>query len=235
MLRKEPIITFICSETKALEEGVTPKELCDKYHKLHCEIYKWFNLDFDYFGQTSTDSQTRIAQDIFKRIHERGYTLEKTVEQLYCSKCDRFLSDRFVEGTCPKCKYNDARGDQCDNCTSLLNPTELIDPRCKVCSSKPELRQSEHIYIDLPKLEPQLQEFLDNAWEKNEWTPNCVAVTNSWIKGGLQSRAITRDLKWGTPVPLEKFKDKVFYVWFDAPIGYISITAEYAPNDWEKW
>ncbi|XP_033115540.1 methionine--tRNA ligase, cytoplasmic-like [Anneissia japonica] len=222
------------TETKALEEKLTPKQICDKYFKLHYEIYEWFNIGFDYFGRTTTVKQTEIAQDIFWRLHKRNFLLEDTVEQLLCETCNRYLADRFVEGTCPLCNYEDARGDQCDKCGKLINATELKKPRCKVCSNSPVIRSSKHLFLDLPKLQPTLEKFLNKSTSEGDWTHNAKLITNSWVRDGLKPRCITRDLKWGTPVPLEGFKDKVFYVWFDAPIGYPSITANYT-DDWQKW
>eukprot|EP00003_Mantamonas_plastica_P018458 TRINITY_DN3020_c0_g1_i1.p1 TRINITY_DN3020_c0_g1~~TRINITY_DN3020_c0_g1_i1.p1 ORF type:complete len:662 (-),score=232.27 TRINITY_DN3020_c0_g1_i1:857-2842(-) len=220
------------TETRALKEGVTPRELCDKYSAIHDQIYRWFDIDFDYFGRTTTDKQTEIAQDIFLKVKENEYLIRDTVKQLYCEKCQTFLADRFVEGTCPHCKYEDARGDQCDKCGKLLNPIELIEPRCKTDGTSPIVKVSEHLFLDLPKLEPQLTEWIEQS--RPGWTDNAVGINKSWLKMGLEKRCITRDLKWGTPVPMDDFRDKVFYVWFDAPIGYLSITANYT-EDWEQW
>jgi len=222
------------SETRALQEGCTPRELCDRYHKIHDEIYKWFNISFDYFGRTSTEKQTEIVQHIFNLVDRNGYITEKEIEQLYCPKCGRFLADRFVEGTCPHCGSEGARGDQCDKCQTLLDPTELIEPHCSVCGSTPVLKKTKHLYIDLPKALPLLKAWIDKASVDGFWAKNAVQVTNSWIRDGLKERCITRDLKWGIPVPKEGFEDKVFYVWFDAPIGYISITANHT-DDWKRW
>ncbi|XP_041459486.1 methionine--tRNA ligase, cytoplasmic-like [Lytechinus variegatus] len=222
------------TETKALEEGMTPQQICDKYHALHRDIYKWFNIDFDFFGRTTTQKQTEIAQDIFFRLHANNHILEDTVEQLLCQKCNRFLADRFVEGICPLCTYEDARGDQCDKCGKLINATDLKKPRCKVCSATPVIKSSKHLFVDLPKLEPALKAFLQKSTSEGNWSSNAKLITNSWVRDGLKPRCITRDLKWGTPVPLEGYTDKVFYVWFDAPIGYPSITANYT-DQWEKW
>lgn len=228
------------TETKALEEKVTPQQLCDKYHVLHKEVYDWFDIDFDYFGRTTTPLQTEIAQDIFMKLYNNGYLEEQTTEQLYCETHKSFLADRFVEGTCPKCGYDDARGDQCDKCGNLLDPLELINPRCKLDDAKPVPKNSTHVYLKLGDLEPELQQWFIEASEKGAWSKNSKTITNSWLKQGLDSRCITRDLVWGTPVPLEKFKDKVLYVWFDATIGYVSITANYFKDSkdiagWEKW
>ncbi len=212
------------TETKALEEGKTPKELCDYYNAIHTEIYEWFNINFDHFGRTSDPEQTVIVQDMFKALDERGFIKEQTIEQLFCSSCDRFLADRYVRGTCPHCGYDDARGDQCESCGKLLEPTELKEPRCLTCSATPELRSTKHLYIDLPGIQKEYGPWMNETSEKGKWAKNAVQMTKSWIRDGLHERAITRDLKWGIPVPKEGFENKVFYVWFDAPIGYISIT-----------
>lgn len=222
------------SETKALQEGVTPRELCDRYHKIHEEIYKWFNISFDYFGRTSTPKQTEIVQHIFSAVDKNGYITEKETEQLYCPSCKRFLADRYVSGTCPKCGYDGARGDQCDSCGSLLDPTELVSPKCSVCGHTPEIRKTKNLYINLPKALPMLQKWMETASKDGFWAKNAIQITSSWIRDGLQERCITRDLKWGIPVPKPGYEGKVFYVWFDAPIGYISITANCTDN-WEYW
>ena len=222
------------SETRALQEGVTPRELCDHYHAIHRDIYKWFNISFDYFGRTSTPKQTEIVQHIFNEVDKNGYISEKESEQLYCPECKRYLADRYVTGTCPHCGDTGARGDQCDKCGTLLDPTELIDPKCSVCGHTPILKKTKHLYINLPKALPLLQKWMDKASVEGFWAKNAIQITNSWIRDGLQERCITRDLKWGILVPKEGFEDKVFYVWFDAPIGYISITAN-ATDKWEYW
>lgn len=222
------------TETKALEEKVTPRELCTKYHKIHKEVYDWFDIGFDYFGRTTTEKQTEIAQDIFMKLHKNGYLEEQVMRQLYCPVHKGFLADRYVEGECPKCHYLDARGDQCDKCGALLNPFELINPRCKLDGATPIEKNSNHIFLSLDKLEPKLKAWVEKASEEGHWSKNSKTITNSWLKEGLKPRCITRDLVWGTPVPLEGFTDKVLYVWFDATIGYISITANYT-DDWKKW
>ncbi|XP_006897651.1 PREDICTED: methionine--tRNA ligase, cytoplasmic [Elephantulus edwardii] len=222
------------TETKAMEEGLTPQEICDKYHVIHADIYRWFNISFDIFGRTTTPQQTRITQDIFQRLLARGFVLQDNVEQLRCDHCARFLADRFVEGICPFCGYEEARGDQCDKCGKLINAMELKKPQCKICRSCPVVRSSQHLFLDLPKLENRLEEWLGEVLPGSDWTPNARFIIRSWLRDGLKPRCITRDLKWGTPVPLEGFEDKVFYVWFDATIGYLSITANYT-DQWEKW
>ncbi|MGP1432071.1 MAG: methionine--tRNA ligase [Treponema sp.] len=226
------------TETKALEEGKTPRELCDYYHTIHRDIYHWFNIAFDYFGRTSTPQQTEIVQGIFKDIEKNGFIKEHSMEQLHCAQCNRFLADRYVRGTCPHCGYEDARGDQCEACGKLLEPTELKAPRCSTCGAAPEPRSTKHLYIDLPGIVPQYEPWMQKASVAGQWSNNAVQMTKGWLRDGLQERAITRDLKWGIPVPKAGFEDKVFYVWFDAPIGYISITkcfTDLTGADWKNW
>ena len=226
------------TETKALEEGKTPRELCDYYHAIHRDIYHWFNIAFDYFGRTSTPQQTEIVQGIFKDIEKNGFIKEHSMEQLHCAQCNRFLADRYVRGTCPHCGYEDARGDQCEACGKLLEPTELKAPRCSTCGATPEPRSTKHLYIDLPGIVPQYEPWMQKASVEGQWSNNAVQLTKGWLRDGLQERAITRDLKWGIPVPKAGFEDKVFYVWFDAPIGYISITkcfTDLTGADWKTW
>ncbi|KAL5982691.1 hypothetical protein ACLOJK_016767 [Asimina triloba] len=224
------------TETKAMEENCTPQQICDKYHKIHKEVYDWFDISFDKFGRTSSPEQTEVCQAIFKKLMENNWLSENTMQQLYCDKCERFLADRLVEGICPTkdCNYESARGDQCEKCGKLLNPTELKDPRCKVCQNTPHICDTDHLFLELPLLKDKLEDYINKMSVAGSWSQNAIQTTHAWLKEGLKSRCITRDLKWGVPVPHEKFKDKVFYVWFDAPIGYVSITACYTP-DWEKW
>ena len=222
------------TETRALEEKITPRELCDRYYKIHDEIYKWFNIAFDKFGRTSTPEQTEITQSIFLKLDEHGYIVEQPLQQLFCNSCSRFLADRFVLGTCPVCDYEEARGDQCENCGKLLDPVELKNPRCSTCGETPVIRDTKHLYIDLPAIRPVLEKWIKEASVKGFWANNAIRMTEAWIRDGLKTRCITRDLKWGIPVPKEGYRDKVFYVWFDAPIGYISITATLT-RDWKSW
>eukprot|EP01025_Chloroclados_australasicus_P054321 TRINITY_DN6435_c0_g1_i5.p1 TRINITY_DN6435_c0_g1~~TRINITY_DN6435_c0_g1_i5.p1 ORF type:complete len:1024 (-),score=164.90 TRINITY_DN6435_c0_g1_i5:327-3305(-) len=223
------------TETKAYEEGLTCQQICDKYHAIHKEIYEWFQIGFDRFGRTPTRFQTQIAQTMFNQLDERGYLVEQEQEQLFSEALGKFLSDRLVIGTCPKCTYEDARGDQCDNCQTLLNPQELINPKCKLTGTTPVSKITKHMFIDLPKLTEELQDYITKTSELGGWSANCVQVTNSWMKQGLKIRSITRDLVWGTPVPKPGYEKKVMYVWFDAPIGYLSITAGLMPNNWQDW
>lgn len=240
-LRDRPTL-YICgtdeygtaTETKALETGQTPQALCDEFHAKHKEVYDWFEIGFDYFGRTTTQKQTDIVQDIFLKLHERGFLEERTTTQPFCEKHDGYLADRFVEGTCPKCAYDDARGDQCDKCGGLLDPFDLINPRCKLDGAQPIPRDTKHIFLKLDLLQPEIDKWFQDAHRKHGWPQNGVGITQSWLTKGLEGRSITRDLKWGVPIPLPGFEKKVIYVWFDACIGYPSITANYT-DEWEQW
>lgn len=223
------------TENKARAEGMTPQEICDKYHDIHRGIYQYFNISFDYFGRTSHPEQTEITQSIFRDLEANGMIEEQETEQTYCDHDQMFLADRYVEGTCPSCGYHDARGDQCDACGKLLQPTELLDPKCQICGNTPTRRPTKHLYIKLPALEGELIEFHKRSIEEGKWSHNAITLTNGWLENGLMPRPITRDLKWGIPVPKAGYESKVFYVWFDAPIGYISTTKRAIPDTWQDW
>ena len=233
---------FICgtdeygtaTEIKALEENVTPKEICDKYHKIHKDIYDWFGIKFDIFGRTSTEKHTKITQNIFLALQKNGNVVEEETEQFYDEKAGMFLADRYIEGACPFCGSEGARSDQCDRCGKLLQPNELINPISKVTKTKPVIRRTKHLFINLPGIEKQLAAWIDKASVDGFWSENSINIARSWLREGLKRRAITRDLKWGVPVPLPGYENKVFYVWFDAPIGYISITANLT-DSWKEW
>ncbi|KAE8364940.1 tRNA synthetases class I (M)-domain-containing protein [Aspergillus caelatus] len=222
------------SEARAIQENMTTKELCDKYYTLHAEVYKWFNISFDIFGRTTTELQTKITQDIFLKLHDNGFLSEHVTTQLYCEEHKSFLADRFIQGECPHCKYIDAYGDQCDLCGQLLDPLDLIKPRCKLDGATPVKKDTKHIFLKLDKLQPEIQAFFDESSTKGGWSQNGKDITSSWLTKGLQERSITRDIKWGTQVPLPGYEEKVIYSWFDACIGYVSITANYT-DQWEKW
>ena len=232
------------TETKAIEENKTPRELCDFYYNEHIKIYDWFHINFDKFGRTSNEQCTEITQKLFKDLDEAGLIKEHVNKQLFCPKCNMFLADRYVDGTCPKCGSVKARGDQCDDCGTLLDPIELKDPKCHTCGSTPEVRETKHLYIDLPSLSSKLDEWMAKASIEGQWADNAINITKAWIRDGLNERAITRDLKWGIPVPKAGYENKVFYVWFNAPIGYMSITKQLADElvkqgkqsfDWKSW
>ena len=232
------------TETKALEEKTDPRSLCDHYYKEHTNIYKWFNINFDKFGRTSNEQCTEITQALFNDLDAAGLIKEHVNKQLFCPHCNMFLADRYVDGTCPKCGSTKARGDQCDECGSLLDPIELKDPKCHTCGNTPEVRETKHLYIDLPALSDKLNAWVEKTSVEGRWSDNAINMTKAWIRDGLQERGITRDLKWGIPVPKAGYEDKVFYVWFNAPIGYLSITKQLADElvkegkqsfDWKSW
>ena len=232
------------TETRAIEMKKTPRELCDFYYNEHTKIYDWFHINFDKFGRTSNDECTEITQELFKDLDKNGYIKEHTNKQLFCPHCNMFLADRYVHGSCPKCGSEKARGDQCDECGSLLDPTELKNPKCATCGNTPEVRETKHLYIDLPSISKHLDSWMNKASVDGKWSDNAINITKAWIRDGLNERAITRDLKWGIPVPKEGYENKVFYVWFNAPIGYISITKQLANErvkagkasfDWKSW
>ena len=227
------------SEVGAAKEGMDIGEYCTKYHNRHKEAYDAFNLSFDYFGRTSSLQNEEITYHIFEQLDKNGYIEEKSIKQIFSVDDSRFLPDRYVTGTCPHCGYDKARGDQCENCTKVLEPTELINPRSTISgSTNLEVRETKHLFLKLPLLEKRLAE-----WVKTKepfWPDVAYSIAQKWLKEGLQERCITRDLKWGFSVPKPGFEGKVFYVWFDAPIGYIGITKQWADEkpaerDWKSW
>lgn len=220
------------TELKAREQGITPEELTNKYYKQHKEIYEFFSCNFDCFGRTSDRENHQITQEIFLKLYQNNYIKSKTTNQYYCNNCKIFLADRFIIGTCPNCGYEKARGDQCEICGKLLDPEDLINPKCIFCGEKPELKESQHLFLELDKLENQIIDFVNER--KENWSENAVTMTYSWLKEGLKPRCITRDLSFGIKVPLEGYENKVFYSWFDAPIGYIGITKKNR-KDWKDY
>lgn len=211
-------------EIAALNENKTPKELCDKYYTLHKRIYEWLRIDYDNFSRTSNKINHELTQYIFKKLHDNGYIFEEIMILPFCEFDKRFLPDRYVIGICKYCNYEKARGDQCESCGRLLDPKDLIEPRCIICNNKPVFKESKHLFFDLKKFEKKLMRWIK---EKNFWKDNVKNFAISWLKEGLKARSISRDLSWGIKIPLKGYEDKVFYVWFDAPIGYISSTIEY--------
>lgn len=227
------------SEVGALKEGMPVEKYCDKYHARHIQTYKDFNLSFDYFGRTSSEQNKEMTYHIFSQLDKNGFIEERTMKQVYSVDDKMFLADRYITGTCPHCGYEKARGDQCENCTKVLEPTDLINPRSTISgSTNLEVRETKHLFLNLPKIETKLVEWLKT--KEAFWPDVAYSIAKKWVKEGLQPRCITRDLKWGFPVNKEGFEDKVFYVWFDAPIGYIGITKQWSDENpternWKDW
>jgi len=213
----------------AQKKGVTPKVLCDEYYSAHKKIYDWFGFSYDNFSRTSKPGHYKTTQEFFLTLKQNGFISEADLRLPFCEKCARFLPDRYVEGICPKCGAPGARGDQCEKCSSLLDPAELKEPYCVACKSTPIFKTSRHLFLELGKLAPKV-----SAWIESN--PNLQGYTKTLSQGiianGLTKRCITRDIDWGVPVPVPGFEDKVFYVWFDAPIGYISNTNEIGKAEW---
>lgn len=215
------------SEVGAAKENMPVEDYCKKYHNLHAEMYKGFNLSFDYFGRTCSEQNKEIVYRIFNELDKNGLISEKVTRQVYSVDDGRYLPDSYVMGTCPHCGYEKAKGDQCENCTKVLDPIDLIKPRSVISGSENlEIRETKHLFLQLPKLEKELTEWIET--KKGIWPDIAYSIAQKWLKEGLQERGITRDLKWGFAVPKEGFDGKVFYVWFDAPIGYIGITKQWA-------
>lgn len=217
---------------KARKEGVTPQEIVDRYHTMNKKAFEDFGIAFDIYSRTSNKVHYETASGIFKTIYDKGGFTEKSSEQYYDEEAGCFLADRYIMGTCPHCGNENAYGDQCEKCGTSLSPNELINPHSTVSGSKPVLRETLHWYLPLDKYEPWLKKWI--LEDHKEWKVNVYGQCKSWLDQGLQPRAVSRDLDWGVPVPVEGAKGKVLYVWFDAPIGYISATKELTP-DWEKY
>jgi len=222
---------------KADEEGVSPRQVFERYHQSFLDDFIKLGLAYDLFTHTDTENHHRVAQDIFLTLLAKGYLFKKTMQQLYCENCHKFLPDRYVYGTCPYCGNKDARGDQCEACGRPLDAIEIVDPVCKLCGHRPVVRETEHFFLDLPALNEQLLEW---AQDKTYWRPNVYNFTLNYLKEGLQGRPITRDMEWGIPVPVEGYEGKCIYVWFEAVIGYFSASVEWAritggPEKWKEW
>lgn len=218
---------------KAKKEGCTPQDIVDRYHKIIKDSFTGLGINFDIYSRTSSDVHSKNASEYFRRLYDKNDFIVKESEQYYDPQADEFLADRYITGTCPKCGAEGAYGDQCEKCGSTLSPEELINPHSALSGATPIKKKTAHWYLPLEKYEPWLREWiLENH---KEWRTNVYGQCKSWLDGGLQPRAVTRDLKWGVPVPVEGAEGKVLYVWFDAPIGYISNTIELLPNSWEKW
>ncbi|MDP4199678.1 MAG: methionine--tRNA ligase [Bacteroidota bacterium] len=234
-------ILFICGSDElgaaitisAEKEGVSPQIIIDRNHTLNKASFEKLGISFDYYGRTSSATHRETAQQFFLEVHKGGYLVPREEPQLYDEAAKMFLPDRYVEGTCPVCSSTKARGDQCENCGTYLNQTELIDPISTVTGTRPVLRATKHWYFALSRFQNQLEDYVES--HRLDWKDNVLQGARSWLKSGLQDRPITRDLTWGIPVPLDGAEGKVLYVWFDAPIGYISATKEARSTDWQTW
>ncbi|MEQ9265626.1 MAG: methionine--tRNA ligase [Balneolaceae bacterium] len=238
-------VAYICGSDEhgvpitiaAEKEGVNPQDIVDRFHEMNKKTFSEFGISFDYYGRTSSKVHHETSQEIFTHLYDKGFFKKKTEQQLYDSKADMFLPDRYVKGTCPNCGFEEAYGDQCENCGTSLSPTELINPLSALSGEKPELKETEHWYMPLGDIQPKFEKWVKT---RENWKPNVMGQVKSWLQDGLADRAATRDLSWGVPVPLDEAKGKVLYVWFDAPIGYISATKEWAiengkPEGWKNF
>ena len=218
---------------KARQQGCTPQDIVDKYHKIIKDSFTGLGINFDIYGRTSSDVHDRNASEFFKKLYDEGKFITKESEQYYDPEAKTFLADRYIVGTCPKCGAEGAYGDQCEKCGSTLSPEELINPKSKLSGAEPVKKKTTHWYLPLDQYEQWLSEWILDGHK--EWRSNVYGQCKSWIDGGLQPRAVSRDLDWGVPVPVEGAEGKVLYVWFDAPIGYVSNTQELLPESWETW
>ena len=235
-------VKFVCGSDehgvpitiKAKNEGITPQEVVDRYHAMMGGAFEEFGISFDPYSRTSSEQHHKNAKEFFMNLYEKGALEAKETQQYFDPEAGQFLADRYITGTCPKCSDEEAYGDQCEKCGTSLSPTELINPKSALSGAKPELRNTTNWFLPLDKLSDELRTFLES---RENWKPNVIGQCMSWLNAGdgLQPRAMTRDLNWGVPVPIEGAEGKVMYVWFDAPIGYISATQELLPNDWEQY
>ena len=239
-LKKEEVIFIGGSDEhgvpitiRARKEGVTPQDVVDRYHNLIKKSFEEFGISFDIYSRTSSKIHHDTASQFFRTLYDKGEFIEKTTEQYYDEEAGQFLADRYITGECPFCHAEGAYGDQCEKCGSSLSPTDLINPKSAISGSKPVMRETKHWYLPLDRHEQWLRKWI--LEDHKEWRPNVYGQCKSWLDLGLQPRAVSRDLDWGIPVPVEGAEGKVLYVWFDAPIGYISNTKELLPGSWEKW
>lgn len=243
-LKKRDVI-YICGTDEhgvpititAEREGKTPQQVVDFYFNIIQSGFKRFGMSFDNFSRTSLHVHHQTAQEFFLKLHEKGYMERREIQQFYCEHDKMFLADRYIEGECPYCHFPEARGDQCENCGKWLEPPQLINPKCKICSTQPVIRDTFHYFFKLQSFQKNLSDWINS---KSNWRDNVINFCKNWFTEGLEDRAVTRDLKWGVPVPLPDSRDKVLYVWFEAPIGYISSTKEWAekmgqPNRWQDY
>ncbi|MDZ7723199.1 MAG: methionine--tRNA ligase [candidate division KSB1 bacterium] len=240
--RKKREVIYICGSDEhgvpitiaAEKKGVSPQDIVDEFHNRNLKAFQAFGMSFDYYGRTSSPVHHETSQQFFLKLYNKDIFKKKSEKQLYDQKTDMFLPDRYVKGTCPSCGYNEAYGDQCEKCGASLSPNELIDPVSTLTGNKPELKETEHWYLPLERLQKEIEAWIDS---RENWKSNVMGQVKTWLNEGLADRAVTRDLKWGVPVPLQEATGKVLYVWFDAPIGYISATKEWAQelNEPERW
>ncbi|MEA2070096.1 MAG: methionine--tRNA ligase, partial [Asgard group archaeon] len=226
------------SEISAAEADMPVEEFVEMMFQKQKDIYERFGLSYDLFSRTHTKENTEMTQHLFTRLYENGYIHEKQIKTLYCQNCKRNLPDRYVIGTCPYCDYEHARGDQCENCSKVLDGVDLINPKCIICQRRDiVVKKEEHLFLDLSELDDKIKQWISSH---DEWPKTTLSISQSWLNEGLRPRCISRNLEWGIPIPLKGYEDKVFYVWFDAPIGYISIAMEWAkqqnkPELWKKY
>ncbi len=235
-------VAFICGSDEngvpitisAMRKGVTPQQIIDRYHHANLRAFEGLGIRFDYYGRTSCDLHDRVAQAFFLRLHERGHIQRRTTQQLYCPSCGMYLPDRYVEGTCYHCGKPGAKGDQCESCGRMIDATELVEPKCILCGATPEVRETDHWFLRLDAFEKELHAYLDSH---DHFRDNVKRFSYNLLKQGLQPRGVTRDLDWGVPLPLEGVAGKVLYVWFDAPIGYVTFTQQWAAEqgDADRW
>ncbi|MGM9781407.1 MAG: methionine--tRNA ligase, partial [Candidatus Cryptobacteroides sp.] len=218
---------------KARQQGCSPQDIVDKYHNIIKDSFAGLGINFDIYGRTSSEVHAKNASEFFRKLYDQGKFITRESEQYYDPQAKTFLADRYIVGTCPKCGAEGAYGDQCEKCGSTLSPEELINPKSKLSGAEPIKKKTTHWYLPLQDYEQWLREWILDGHK--EWRSNVYGQVKSWLDGGLQPRAVTRDLDWGVPVPVEGAEGKVLYVWFDAPIGYISNTQELLPDSWEKW
>jgi methionyl-tRNA synthetase len=234
-------VLFICGSDehgvpitiRAKKENVTPQQIVDKYHGIMKKAFEDFGISFDIYSRTSSNNHHETSQEIFLELYNKGVFVEETTEQYFDEKANQFLADRYIIGTCPKCQNPNAYGDQCERCGSTLSPQELINPHSALSGNKPILKKTKNWYLPLDKLEDKLKKYIEG--HKSDWKTNVYGQCSSWLNQGLQPRAMTRDLDWGVKVPIKDTEGKVMYVWFDAPIGYISFTKELKPNNWKDY
>ena len=217
---------------RADEEGITPQEVVERYHAMFLEAWQKLGITFDLFTHTNTDNHEEVVHRVFKSLLEKGYIYTGYMLLAYCAQCDRYLPDRYVEGTCPHCGNLRARGDQCDACGRTLDPQELVDPRCSICGATPEFRESEHFFLKLSAFEKPLLEWVE---KQDHWRNNVKNFTRQFLRDGLKDRAISRDLSWGVPLPVDGYESKRIYVWFEAVIGYLSAAVEWAGQTGGNW